>query len=925
MRVSPEPEATADDLDSAMTASFPSRPRRSLTARAGAVLRRPEDLPAVVAKRLGRAPTRPRSTSRVFIYTRYSTDQQEEKSEERQSTDARAYVTGIRGDVLRVFSDRGISGTEFEARPQLMAMLEAIRRGECDMVVIESLDRLSRRLSHLLYIFDELEVHRIELHDITSGKLDRVHVVLRGYVGEEGRIRLLALTKAGKRNAVRGGRMMQRAAYGFCTTPGEPGVHVRDERVVANVLNIFRWACDGLKVRAIARKLNADGVPPPSQGAASGPRGEVSERKLWSPTTVMGIIRNPIYIGWVRWGATAPQHDRLRHKRIGNAPTDESEWIIVEMPELRILDDAVWADAQLKVGGRPKAESGHVRTYLLTGKIVCGACGSRMVTFSSTGMPMRYACDGRERIGDTHCVHSASPRLEFIEDAVVAAVFDGLVTPEAAGRYETALRTHLSEVTAVADARRAQITRELSGIDVKLHRSFCEDDMRGFNPQRIARYRYDLETSAEALRADLDGLPRSDDMLSRLRGLDTLRAGIERMLAEVPFRPSDPEGVALKAAFRDVVSRVAVMPPDADGLTRLDILVDAAPRSSVMQPDDASSTGFVLTTSLDHRAAVMAERRAVLGLPNAGLEAAAADGRHDLSDAEWLVAWPFFEGFQGRVVEPRALFDGLICLAREGGQLRNMPKRFGGAKFAKTARYFVISGRFDDAVAALRGHEATCVQDIDLSCFETVRFKRQAPKRRPDPARAEQDRVTLMRCARDCGPGSLIAMRCIAVALVLGGEGIRAVASEIGMSVPYVRLYWTVYLRDGVEAFRPRSRQPRISAEQFAELGVIAGTGVDPDNPDRMITIQVLRKICKDRFGIEYAYCSFREILRREGIYLGSIVAAIRKERRMLEAGVSIVANAKPSGRLNSRVAQRARSRAGHQRVRDGRMERSQG
>jgi site-specific DNA recombinase len=66
----------------------------------------------------------------------------------------------------------------------------------------------------------------------------------------------------------------------------------------------------------------------------------------------------------------------------------ESEWIVVERPELRIVSEELWQDAHRrlertrqtylrltngKVWGRP--ESGIESNYLLTGFLECAGCG----------------------------------------------------------------------------------------------------------------------------------------------------------------------------------------------------------------------------------------------------------------------------------------------------------------------------------------------------------------------------------------------------------------------------------------------------------------------------------------------------------------------------------------------------------------------
>ena len=87
--------------------------------------------------------------------------------------------------------------------------------------------------------------------------------------------------------------------------------------------------------RAIARGLNAEHVPGP-------------EAAPWSDTTIRGhalrgtgILHNELYIGRLVWNRQRYVKDPSTGKRLARL-NPEREWIVKEVPELRIVDDDLW-------------------------------------------------------------------------------------------------------------------------------------------------------------------------------------------------------------------------------------------------------------------------------------------------------------------------------------------------------------------------------------------------------------------------------------------------------------------------------------------------------------------------------------------------------------------------------------------------------
>lgn len=106
---------------------------------------------------------------RACLYARVSTlngqDTGLQLEELRRVAEARGWV------VAHEFVDEGVSGTQ-ASRPGLDAMMEAARLGKADVCCFYRLDRLSRSLSHLIQILDELAALNVGIVSVKDAAFD---------------------------------------------------------------------------------------------------------------------------------------------------------------------------------------------------------------------------------------------------------------------------------------------------------------------------------------------------------------------------------------------------------------------------------------------------------------------------------------------------------------------------------------------------------------------------------------------------------------------------------------------------------------------------------------------------------------------------------------------------------------------------------
>jgi site-specific DNA recombinase len=232
---------------------------------------------------------------RAGIYTRFSTEHQNERSCEDQAHLCRQLAAREGLAVVAVYQDAAKSGGTRHGRSGLAKLLDDAEAGRFDIVIVEALDRLSRDMEDLAGIHKRLTFRGIEIRTVNEGVADTVSVGLRGLVGQLFREDGAKKIRRGMSAVVRDGRNAGGRAYGYKPVPGKPGELEIIEEEAAIVRRIFSEYQGGATPRTIAGRLNAEGVSPP--------RG-----KRWNASTINGnrergngLLLNPIYGGKIVW------------------------------------------------------------------------------------------------------------------------------------------------------------------------------------------------------------------------------------------------------------------------------------------------------------------------------------------------------------------------------------------------------------------------------------------------------------------------------------------------------------------------------------------------------------------------------------------------------------------------------------------------
>lgn len=397
---------------------------------------------------------------KAALYSRFSTDRQNESSIADQVRICSEYVERQAWTVVERFEDQGISGAALGNRPGVLSLQEAALARRFDVIVVTDLTRLSRSQGDLSKMIDRLTMKGIRVIGVQDGydsarRGHKLQAGLSGIIGEAFREMVKDRTYSALESRAKAGRPTGGRAYGY-----RDGKVDRGEAFI--VLEIFGRFADGMSPRSIAADLNARRIPSPG---ASWKR---SHRRAdgWMGSGIRVIVRNERYRGVLHWNLSEWRKDPDTGKR-KRVMRPSSEWISSVDESLRIVSDELWQHAQRRM--RPAKDGARVRSggkpkFLLSGLLVCDTCGAHYVITDQRSYGCSSFHDGRA------CSNGVRVRRQRAEAVLLDPIRKELLSPERVERMAKEMRTSYLEHVRALQARVAERPQELQELTARIDR-----------------------------------------------------------------------------------------------------------------------------------------------------------------------------------------------------------------------------------------------------------------------------------------------------------------------------------------------------------------------------------------------------------------------------------------------------------------------
>lgn len=456
---------------------------------------------------------KPDKPLRCAIYARVSSDLQDtENSIGRQIAACRTWAKRNGHTVVdeHIYTDEGVSGATIAGRLALRHLREFVRDHRSppfDAVLVDDSSRLDRggKLGLLVEDFQARNIRVIAVdrgRDLTDEDEQFFNAIDAG-LNQKYLLDLARKTRSGLENKARENKWTGGRVYGYKFTrmlDGKPlpagmrsaGTDARREYTTIEVdtgqapivQRIFSEYALGHGLKMITHRLNSDGIPAPGAQTAR-------QTKHWDHGAVRAILLNRKYIGdWTygvsRWRKKAEslltdsERERVVHSKRyprQRIERDAAEHVVVQRPDLRLIDDATWESVQTRFTERRPGE-GRMPAFppraILSGLMIC-TCGGNIVTTTSHGKDPFYSrlgCGRRRTRGAVACGNSITFRQSEIAERLFGLMRDQLLTPKRIQRAVDAVNRRLAQRAnaALSPEKRVAAEAEIGKLQKKLQR-----------------------------------------------------------------------------------------------------------------------------------------------------------------------------------------------------------------------------------------------------------------------------------------------------------------------------------------------------------------------------------------------------------------------------------------------------------------------
>ena len=366
----------------------------------------------------------PLSKKRVAAYARVSTDNIEQlTSYEAQVSHYTKYISEKEGwELVEVYADEGISGTNTKNRDGFNRMIEDALNGKIDMIITKSISRFARNTVDSLTAIRKLKDKGVEVYFEKEGiytldsKGELLITIMASLAQEESRS-LSENIKWGQRRRFAAGKVSLPYKNFLGYEKGEDGMPKVVKKEAETVKLIYNLFLEGNSATKITKLLMEKHIPSPTG------------KKAWHVETIMSILTNEKFKGEaiLQKRFTVDFLTKKKKRNEGEVPQYH-----VENSHEAIIPPATFDLVQSIIEARRKTGKSRSTDSCLAHKLICCDCGYNYgpkVWHSNTGnRKVVWQCNSRYR-NNPHCT---SPTLDenLIKDAFIG-VFNSLLTNKA--------------------------------------------------------------------------------------------------------------------------------------------------------------------------------------------------------------------------------------------------------------------------------------------------------------------------------------------------------------------------------------------------------------------------------------------------------------------------------------------------------------
>lgn len=304
-----------------------------------------------------------------------------------------------------------VSGETIQDRPEIKKLLDLIQNEDITGVLVVEPQRLSRgdlsdcgTVIRAFRYTDTLIVTPTKTYDL-SDKFDRKFFEMELMRGNDYLEYVKEIMMRGRIASVNEGNYIGSVApYGYDKVKDGKSYTLVPNSEADTVRLIFDlWIKDQLGTTRIANRLNELHIKP-------------RKSELWSNASIRDMLKNPVYIGKIRWNwrKTVKKYEDGEIKT-SRPKAKKEDWIFVDGKHEALIPEEVFNASLARFGSMPKvkASSGLVNPF--AGILYC-ACGRPMIYQPHSKCETRLHCAYQMRCGNR------SATYKEVEEEIIKAL-----------------------------------------------------------------------------------------------------------------------------------------------------------------------------------------------------------------------------------------------------------------------------------------------------------------------------------------------------------------------------------------------------------------------------------------------------------------------------------------------------------------------
>lgn len=314
---------------------------------------------------------------RVAAYCRVSTDEEKQIDSFENQVE---YFTHLinenrKYDLVKIYSDEGISGTNTKRRIGFNAMIHDCEEGKIDLIITKSISRFARNTQDSLNYTRKLKDRGIGIYFEKEGintleSSGELLLTLFSCFAQEESRSISENTAWGIRSKFKQGIPHLNTAQLLGYDKDETGMLVINEQQATVVRRVFQMFLEGYSLQGIARSLNQEHI--------SGVHGEAN----WCATTISHMLENEKYKGALLMQKTFTTNF-LTKQHVRN--TGQLNQYYIEQNHPAIIPPEIWEATQEEINRRRQFRERHSIRGIsgrnnspFYAKVFCRKCNKKM-------------------------------------------------------------------------------------------------------------------------------------------------------------------------------------------------------------------------------------------------------------------------------------------------------------------------------------------------------------------------------------------------------------------------------------------------------------------------------------------------------------------------------------------------------------------